>query len=123
MRTKEEREAMNKRVSVIVPILFVIGIVVIGCSKEPSNQKVEETPLTEYQFDATVLEIYDEYLMVDALEGQSVVGEIKVWIGLLKDNKISGMREGDTVRITHDGKMTMSIPTQMSAVEITNISK
>lgn len=114
---------MNKRVSVIVAILFVIGIVVIGCSKEPANQKVEEPPLTEYQFDATVLEICGEYLMVDALDGQPVAGEIKVWIGLLKDNKISEMREGDTVRITHDGKMTMSIPTQMSAVEITNISK
>lgn len=126
---------MKKNISVLITILFIIGVAVLGCSKKtdkptfqaPTKQKQEESKeqsaLTEYQFDATVLEICEEYLMVDALGGQNVAGEVKVWISLLKDDSLLGVKVGDTVRITHDGKMTMSIPPQMSAVELIQLSK
>ena len=126
---------MKKNISVLITILFIIGVAVLGCSKKtdkptfqaPTKQKQEESKeqsaLTEYQFDATVLEICEEYLMVDALEGQNVAGEVKVWVAALKNDALSGIKVGDTVRITHDGKMTMSIPPQMSAVELIQLSK
>lgn len=116
---------MKKKLIMIVAMLIVIGVAVCGCSKAPatSSQKEnandgskEENP-AEYQFDATVLEIHEDYLMVEALEGQTVAGEIQVWIGLLEDNDVPELKTGDTIRITHDGKMTMSLPPQMSAVE------
>lgn len=126
---------MKKNISVLITILFIMGVAVLGCSKKtdkptfqaPTKQKQEESKEqsapTEYQFEAVVLAIDKESLMVQALEGQNVAGEVKVWIGLLEDTEMSGIKVGDTVRITHDGKMTMSIPPQMSAVELTVLSK
>lgn len=73
---------------------------------------------TENQFDAKVLEIYDGYIMVDAVEGQDIVGEVRVQLGLLEEKEIPNLEKNDIVRITHDGKMTMSLPPQMTAVEI-----
>lgn len=79
------------------------------------------TNLAENQFDAKVLEIYDDYIMVEALEGQDIVGEVRVQLGLISRNDMPKLKKNDTVRITHDGKMTMSLPPQMIALDITLI--
>lgn len=131
---KEERYDMVKKFVIVAFVLMVLGLTVAGCSEEADKplpgekqsgreQNEELPPSTEHQFDAVVLEIDQESLMVQALEGQNVAGEVKVWIGLLEDTEMSGIKVGDTVRITHDGKMTMSIQPQMSAVELTVLSK
>ena len=73
---------------------------------------------TENQFDAKVIEICAEYIMVEALEGQDIVGEVRVQLGLISKNDIPKLKKNDTVRITHDGKMTMSLPPQMTAEDI-----
>ena len=73
------------------------------------------------QFNAKVLEIYDDYIMVEALEGQDIVGEVRVQLGLISRNDMPKLKKNDTVRITHDGKMTMSLPPQMIALDITLI--
>ncbi len=92
----------------------------MACGKKTVDDKEKNIPTepAENQFDAKVLEIYDEYIMVEALEGQDVVGEVRVQIGLLKKDEIPKLNQGDNVRITHDGKMTMSLPPQMTAVEL-----
>lgn len=99
--------------------LIIVGLVV-GCKakKTTGKEQTERTAPTEYQFDAKVLEKQEEYMMVEAFEGQVVAGEVQVWTGLLEGNDHSSIKAGDVVRITHDGKMTMSLPPQMSAVEI-----
>ena len=76
---------------------------------------------TENQFDAKVIEICAEYIMVEALEGQDIVGEVRVQLGLISRNDMPKLKKNDTVRITHDGKMTMSLPPQMTALDITLI--
>ena len=81
----------------------------------------DATNLAANQFDAKVLEIYDDYIMVEALEGQDVVGEVRVQLGLISKDDIPKLKKNDTVRVTHDGKMTMSLPPQMTALEITLI--
>lgn len=92
----------------------------MACGKKTVDDKEKNIPTepAENQFDAKVLEIYDEYIMVEALEGQDVVGEVRVQIGLLKKDEIPKLNQGDNVRITHDGKMTMSLPPQMTAEEL-----
>ena len=100
---------MKKKVKCMLWVIMIIGILAIaGCKKEAPS---------ENQFDAKILEVTDEYLMVEALEGQTIAGEVQVWTGLLSEKDIPELKEGVIVRITHDGKMTMSLPPQMSAVE------
>ncbi len=110
---------MKKIAWILIFSLAIVGVIA-GCkAKETTNEKqAEEAVPTEYQFDAIVLEIHEEYIMVEALEGQTVAGQVQVWTGLLNELGYSKMKVGDVVRITHDGKMTMSLPPQMSAVEI-----
>ena len=114
---------MRKKLIAMSILVVVLGIALLGCVKENHSVTEKEGPKNEYQFDAKVLEVQEEYLLVKALDGQVVVGEVKVWTGLLEKDAIPALEVGDTVRITNDGKMTMSIPAQMTAVEITKISK
>lgn len=102
----------------VVLVLLAIVILCVGCkggSKVMEGEKTTEP--SENQFDAKVLEVHDEYLMVESLEGQTISGEVQVWTGVLSEDEIPELEEGVIVRITHDGKMTMSLPPQMSAVE------
>lgn len=103
-------------------VLLLLGMV--GCQRTSNETDAEEySAPSENQFDAVVLEVHDEYLLVEAVEGQVIAGEVKVWLGRLSEDEIPELEEGMTVRITHDGKMTMSIPAQISATErITIIS-
>ena len=93
-------------------------VIQVGSPDEDPKYIAYKKEPAENQFDAKVIEIYDEYIMVEALEEQEVVGEVRVQIGLLSQDEILEIKKGDTVRITHDGKMTMSLPPQMTAVEI-----
>lgn len=106
----------------VVVLVAVGGIIVFSMNPSVEEAKEEENvskdvEKTENQFDAKVAEVQKEYIMVEALDGQTIAGEVQVWIGLLSDDEIPELKVGDTVRITHDGKMTMSLPPQMSAVE------
>jgi len=107
---------MKKKWWIVVVIILIIGAAILILSRDTNEA-------SEYQFDAKVLEIQDDYILVEALEGQQIVGEIRVQIGLLTEKQVPRMKKGDTVRITHDGKMTMSIPPQMTAVEEIEIIK
>ncbi len=106
-------------------VFYVDDLLVIQVGSPDESPKYIaylSTEPAENQFDAKVIENCDEYIMVEALEGQDIVGEVRVQIGLLSQDEISEIEKGATVRITHDGKMTMSIPPQMTAVEIMLIS-
>ena len=56
------KKSMIKAGIIMICLLAVAGVIT-GC-------KAKETINEEYQFDATVLEIQEEYIMVEALEGQ-----------------------------------------------------
>lgn len=100
----------------ILSILVVaLATIAIWFCVEGREEKKKEGTASEFQLDGKILEIQEEYLMIEALEGQAVSGEVKVWIGLLTDKDIPDIKEGDIIRISHDGKMTMSLPPQMSA--------
>lgn len=103
---------MRNNSKIILLVLIATVLFCFGCKGKP--EKVEPQ---ENQFDAKVLEIHDEYLIVEALEGQTIAGEVQVWTGLLSEKDIPELEEGVIVRITHDEKMTMSLPPQMSAIE------
>ena len=104
--------------SIVILVLFAIVLLCVGFKVEnESIEKQKYTEPTENQFDAKVLEVHDEYLMVEALDNQTIAGEVQVWTGLLSEDEIPKLEEGVIVRITHDGKMTMSLPPQMSAVD------
>ncbi len=109
-----------KRAGIIMLCCLTFVGILSGCSSKANTEKAEnkKTEPTEYQFDATVSEVAEDYIMVVALPDQTIVDEVKVWTGLLSGDNIQEIEVGTTVRITHDGKMTMSIPPQMSAVEI-----
>ncbi len=121
---------MKKKWWIVVVIILIIGATILILSKdtnETSEQKDDSSQssnvTSEYQFDAKVLEIQEDYIMVEALDGQTVAGEVRVQIGLLTDKQVPKMKKGDVVRITHDGKMTMSLPPQMTAVDEIKVIK
>lgn len=110
---------MKKKLWFIVTVVLLIGTCIMGCAQQNSDvESKDKLPEpSDYQFDAKVIEINEDYIMVEVLEGQTVAGEVRVQTGLLSKDEIPELKKGDTVRITHDGKMTMSIPPQMTAVE------
>lgn len=93
-------------------------VIQVGSPDEDPKYIAYKKEPAENQFDAKVLEIYDDYIMVEAMEGQDIVGEVRVQLGLLEKKEIPNLEKNDIVRITHDGKMTMSLPPQMTAIEI-----
>lgn len=111
---------MKKKIFRLLGIIFILVMFVMACGNEKKVDEEQKIPFkpAENQFDAKVLEIYDDYIMVEAMEGQDIVGEVRVQLGLLEKKEIPNLEKNDIVRITHDGKMTMSLPPQMTAVEI-----
>lgn len=106
---------IKRRILILSIIVVVLVTIAIWFYAEGREERQEEEAPSEYQLDGKVLEIQKDYLMIEALEGQVVSGEVHVWIGLLSDKDIPDIKEGDVIRIPHDGKMTMSLPPQMSA--------
>ena len=129
------RNTMKRKAWIAIGILcFVIVTsiaVAIGVSRvnssESKNVENEESlkndEMKDNQFDATVTDVQKEYIMVQASDGQTVSGEVHVWIGNVNGENLPKIKVGDTVRITHDGKMTMSLPPQMSATELRVLQK
>ena len=102
---------------IVIAIVFMWFWVVGQTEKEDETvDNTKESSTSAFYLDGKVVEIHEEYLMIEALEGQTVSGEVQIWIGLLSEKEIPELKEGDIVHIPHDGKMTMSLPPQMSAV-------
>ena len=102
-------------------LLIAVGVgvaVLISMASEKAEQPIRTEEKKENQFDATVTAVEDGYLMVEADQGQRIVGEVKVMTGLLEKSTMESVKAGCRVRVTHDGKMTMSLPPQMSALEL-----
>ena len=114
------------RMPLLLVGLCIILITVASCAKVSSSDegsnlettKKESVVPSENQFDAKILAVTEDYIMVEALEGQNISGEVRVNTGLLKSEDVVSLEKDEIVRITHDGKMTMSIPPQMTAIEI-----
>jgi len=96
-----------KKAGCVILACLLFSNILCGCEKK-----------NEHQFDATIIEVQEEFIMVEAFPGEVVAGEVQVWTGNLDKKVISTLEEGMTVRITNDGKMTMSLPPQMTAVEM-----
>ena len=111
---------------IVTSIAVAIGVSRVN-SSESKNVENEESlkndEMKDNQFDATVTDVQKEYIMVQASDGQTVSGEVHVWIGNVNGENLPKIKVGDTVRITHDGKMTMSLPPQMSATELRVLQK
>ena len=81
----------------------------VGLSEE-TEQEIELVTLT-----GVITEITDEYVMLDAGE----LGQIQV--NLFEDTLLEGVDElavGQTAIVTYDGKMTRSLPAQITALRI-----
>jgi len=112
--------------AIVTSIAVAIGVSRVNSSKTEnaeSKESLNDEKLQENQFDATVTDVQKEYIMVQASDGQTVSGEVHVWIGNVSGENLPKIKVGDTVRITHDGKMTMSLPPQMSATELRVLQK
>lgn len=112
---------MKKKLWMALITTLVVGTIGAcgNVATDTGAQEMDEKK--KNQFDATVLEIMDDYIMVEASEGQDIVGEVRVQTGLLSETEMPELKKGDVVRVTHDGKMTMSLPPQMTAVELMKI--
>lgn len=107
-----------------IKIGFLIGCLVLGmlgCQTteqesaiQPEEAKAET--LGENEFLAEVKEVQEEYVIVQALEGHIQNQEVQVWTGMIEE--MPKLQEGDRIRITDRGQMTMSIPPQVSAVKL-----
>ena len=112
----------------LVGVCVMLGVAVLGKNIRTNTEQTikesekQEDTQTENKFNAKILLIEDEYIMVEALVDQNITGEVRINTGLLTKESLKSLQKGNLVCITHDGKMTMSIPPQMTAVEIYEIT-
>lgn len=67
-------------------------------------------------FDATVLSVNNNFILVQAEENQAVSGTVEVSTEGLSTEEISALEEGMKICIEYDGKMTRSIPARVPEV-------
>ncbi len=74
---------------------------------------------TTLYFEATVLEVGEEQLLVAPLEGtsaQMAFGEVLVNTTMVNGERVGGFEEGQVIGVLFDGKVAMSNPAQVLSV-------
>ena len=101
-------------------VMLVFGLAFVGCdSGTPKNEGGD--PLTGRagddgrSFNATILEIYDTYVLVEPLEGEDILRlPDRITFGTGNLNKID-VSVGDVVTIRYDGYVMESYPAEIIA--------
>ena len=113
-------------------ILFIgmmsIFILLAGCGKD--EEKVETGVTAEVYFEAVVLEVNENSLLVEPKEeSNEKKSSDKIVVGRksIEDEEFLKIMEqigvGDTVSIGYDGMIAESYPAQITALEITILNK
>ena len=120
---------MIKKLIRIALVLMLAGLLIVGCSNDDSNGNGtvdgngdasgnDEEQIME--FEATVLEIDENSILVEPLEGEDILrsaDRVSVGTGDLDPEDVPEMEVGDTVRISYAGGVMESYPAQLGDVQ------
>lgn len=99
---------MKKELSLVVSLVCMI-VLFVGC-------KAEKSVGDESNFNAKILEIYENSVLVEALEGESIRNSSDQFTFGTKELDDIGATVGDIVTITYTGDIRESYPAQITAV-------
>lgn len=103
----EEKEQIMKKTAAIVFVLCMIFIA--GCGNEAG----------ESYFNATVLEVYENSVLVEPFEGEEELqsaDQFSVSTEVESTNEVPQMEKGTTIRIVYNGDIAESYPAQINTV-------
>lgn len=119
---------MKKRIALFLALACVFALA--GCGNTEDG-KTTETPAAKTYFKAIVLEVSDDYLLVEPLEGtpeRKSADRIRISTGGIEEEQslryLAEAGVDDTVEIAYDGTIAESYPAQInSADEIKLVTK
>ena len=99
---------MKKLIALMLVVACILGL--CGCNRR-SNK---ETDTTEYQFKATVIEVSEEYLLVEPEEGSRAYAFSDKYRVGIKDNPSWPIPQvGDLVNLVYNGFAHASYPAEI----------
>lgn len=100
---------MRKRIAFILALLCILAL--FGCSRQANT----ETETKEYQFRATVIEVSEEYLLVEAEKGSKAYNFSDQYrVGIKDDPSWPIPQVGDVVTVVYNGFAHASAPAEIT---------
>lgn len=114
---------MIKKLIRISLIFTLAGMLLIGCSNDYNGNGTVDGNDEEQimQFEATVLEIHENAILVEPVEGEDILrsaDRISVSTGVLDPEDVPEMEVGNKVRIFYAGGVMESYPAQLEDLRI-----
>lgn len=104
---------MKKTIAIALVLFCIISLVVCDNKSGKDFDKVED----KYQFEATILEIYENSLLVKPADGTTELNSSdKIVVSTQNTDKSIGWKVGDLVLITYSGVILESYPAQLHQV-------
>lgn len=92
-------------------ILIVVILAVIFIFSQATGQKEPE-----YTFEASVLEVNENAVLVEVTGGDMTPGEAELLTESWKDKKLPALEPGMKIKVGFDGMSTRSLPPQVPGV-------
>ncbi len=116
---------MIKKSMKLLLMLVIAGLLLIGCANDNGEDNGNRDANGNYevqilQFVATVLEIDENSILVEPVEGEDILksgDQVSVITGALDPEDVPAMEEGDTVRVFYTGGVMESYPLQLGEVQ------
>jgi hypothetical protein len=97
---------MMKKVFVFGLVLVCMISVLAGCGTKDKSEN----------FKAKIIEIYEDSVLVEAVEGESIRSSSDLFTFGTKELEEIGIMVGDLVTITHTGEIRESYPAQITVI-------
>lgn len=113
---------MKKLIALVLTLVCVLGL--IGCdgkinmdSDMSTEQQQLDKPTEQHQFNATILEIYDNHLLVEPCAGMDELkSSDKIEVSIQNIDKSIEWKVGDLAIITYDGIILETYPARLNQV-------
>ena len=113
---------MKKLIVLVLTLVCMLGA--IGCdgkinmdSDMSTEQQQLDKPTEQHQFNATILEIYDNHLLVEPCSGMDELkSSDKIEVSIQNIDKSIEWKVGDYVLITYDGIILETYPARLNQV-------
>ena len=113
---------MKKLIALVLTLVCMLGL--IGCdgkinmdSDMSTEQQQLDKPNEQHQFNATILEIYDNHLLVEPCAGMDELkSSDKIEVSIQNIDKSIEWKVGDYVLITYDGIILETYPARLNQV-------
>ena len=111
---------MKKQLLLILTLSLVL--IVTACGTSGGDEEPEAGGTEKSTFQATILEIYDGYYLVEPVEGSSERNSAdQITVPMKNVNAASEPEVGDVLEIEYDGSIAESYPAQLTIVYSINV--